>query len=66
MATRYVVFWNGKRTVYERDFDFISKIVTLISDGIRDDKRMSYSLRGDEIEDDPEYDYRLIFKFEDE
>jgi hypothetical protein len=66
MTTRYVVFCNGIRTVYDRDFDFVSKIVTLITDGIRDDKKMSYSLRGDEIEDDPEYDYRLIFKYEDE
>ena len=66
MVTRYVLFSNGIRTVYERDFDFISRIITLITDGIRDDKRMSYSLRGDEIEDDPDCDYRLIFKYEDE
>ena len=64
MTTRYVVFCNGNRTVYERDFEFVSKIILLITNGFRENREMSYSLKGDEIEDDPKYDYRLIFKYE--
>ena len=62
MKTKYVVFNNGFRSTYNREFDFICKIINLLKFYYEiDPDGFTYNLIGKEIEDNPDYDYGIVF-----
>ena len=61
MKTKYVVICDGSRKVFESQYDFIWDVISQMYGFSRSPKPYTYSLKSDEIEDDPEYDSCITF-----